>query len=212
MTHDGTVLAAFSVDHAARVTGLTKARLTRWDRLGFFSPEHADEDDRGNPYSRVYSFSDLVGLRTLGILIGKHRISIKELKATYPELAKRVHRPWSETQLSVLNGKVVYDLAGQPHDRHGQIAGGHIELPTVASEVAAEAEKLRNRHKDLLGTTERHRYVAHNAEVLAGTRIPVAAIHSFIDAGHTDRQILAEYPSLTKVDIQFVRSNYKVAA
>ena len=114
MTDDGTVLAAFSVDHAARVTGLSKARLTRWDRLGFFSPEHVDEEDRGSPFARVYSFSDLVGLRTLGILIDKHHISVKELKKTYPELAKRVHRPWSETQLSVLKGKVVFDLAGQP--------------------------------------------------------------------------------------------------
>lgn len=212
MDATGTVLRAFSVDHAAHVTGLSKARLTRWDKEGFFSPEYLDEDDRGNPYARVYSFADLVGLRTLSILVDKHRIPLKELRATYPELAKRVTRPWSETQLSVLKGRVVFDLAGQPRDRHGQIAGNHIELPTVASEVAAKAEELRNRRKALLGTTERHRFIAHNAIVLAGTRIPVAALHSFIDAGYTDEQILAEYPSLTKVDVQFVRSNHRAAA
>lgn len=212
MTEKGTVLAAFSVDHAERVTGLSKSRLTRWDREGFFSPERVDESDRGNAYSRVYSFSDLVGLRTLAILIDKHRISMKELRATYPELAKRVQRPWSQTQLSVLNGKVIFDLDTAPRDRHGQFAGNHIALPTVASEVAAKAEELRVRRKELLGTTERHRYVAHNAEVLAGTRIPVAAVHSFIDAGYSDAQILAEYPSLTKIDVQFVRSNHKAAA
>lgn len=90
MTQEGTVLAAFSVEHASRVTGISKARLPRWDRLGFFSPESLDKEDRGNPYARVYSFSDLVGLRTLAILIDKHHLSIKELQATYPELAKRV--------------------------------------------------------------------------------------------------------------------------
>jgi len=212
MNATSTLLRAFSVDHAAHVTGLTKARLTRWDKEGFFSPEYLDEDDRGNPYARVYSFADLVGLRTLAILVDRHRIPVKELRATYPELAKRFTRPWSETQLSVLKGKVVFDLAGQPRDRHGQIAGNHIELPTVASEVAAKAEELRNRRKALLGTTERHRFIAHNAVVLAGTRIPVAALHSFIDAGYTDEQILAEYPSLTKIDVQFVRSNHRAAA
>ncbi len=62
------VLQAFGVDHAARITGLSKSRLTRWDQERFFSPEYADESDRGNPYARVYSFIDLVGLRTLAIL------------------------------------------------------------------------------------------------------------------------------------------------
>lgn len=212
MTQMSNVLSAFSAEHAARVTGISKARLTRWDRLGFFSPEHLDDDDRGNPFARVYSFSDLVGLRTLSILIDKYRISMKELQATYPELAKRVQRPWSETALSVLNGKVIFDLDGTPRDRHGQLAGNHIELPTVASEMAKKADELRTRRQDLHGSTERHRHIAHNAEVVAGTRIPVKMLHSYFDAGYTDDAILEEYPSLTPVDIRFVRSAYKAAA
>ena len=212
MSQSDNVLAAFSVDHAARVTGLSKARLTRWDQLGFFSPEHADDNDRGNPYSRVYSFSDLVGLRTLAVLTDSHRIPIKELKKAAAKLEKMVDRPWSEIALAVLNKKVVFDLEGEPRDTEGQLAGKHIALDTIASEVAARAQELRNRRTDMLGATERHRYVAHNALVLAGTRIPVVALHSFIDAGFSDDQILAEYPSLTKTDVQFVRSNHKVAA
>lgn len=206
------VLQAFSVDHAARVTGLSKARLTRWDREGFFSPEHADEEDRGNPYSRVYSFVDLVGLRTLAILADKHRISLAELRKTYPELAKKVKRPWSDTQLSVLNGKVVWDLDSLPHDRHGQTAGRHIELPTVASEIAKKSEELRNRNKNQIGATERHKFIAHNARVLAGTRIPVTAIESFIRAGYSDKAILSEYPTLAKFDVSTVRRNMSAAA
>lgn len=206
------VLHAFSVDHASRVTGLSKARLTRWDREGFFSPEHADEDDRGNPYSRVYSFVDLVGLRTLAILTDKHRISLEELRKTYPELAKRVKRPWSDTQLSVLNKKVVWDLDSNPHDRHGQVAGRHIELPTVASEIARKAEDLRKRNRDQIGATERHKFIAHNARVIAGTRIPVTAIESFIRAGYSDEAILREYPTLAKFDVSTIRRNMSAAA
>lgn len=207
------MLAAFSIDHASRVTGLSKARLTRWDKEGFFSPEYLDEEDRGNPYARVYSFTDLVGLRTLAILVDKHRIPLRELRATYPELAKQVRHPWSEKELSVFKRKVVWrDSDNVPRDRHGQLVGSHIELRTVASEVAEKAEALRNRAKALHGTTERHRYIAHNAEVIAGTRIPVRTIHSFIDAGFTDKQIMDEYPSLTKADVQFIRSDHKRAA
>lgn len=207
------LLAAFSVEHAARVTGLTKSRLTRWDKEGFFSPEYLDENDRGNPYARVYSFTDLVGLRTLAILVDDYKISLKELRQTYPELARQVKHPWSEKELSVWKKKVVWkDSDNVPRDRHGQLVGKHIELRTIASEVAQKAEALRNRNKALHGTTERRRHIAHNAEVVAGTRIPVKAVHSFIDAGYNDDQIMDEYPSLTKADVQFIRSNHKRAA
>lgn len=206
------VIAAFSADHAAKITGLSKARLTRWDRLGFFSPEYADESDRGNPYSRVYSYIDLVGLRTLAILADRHRVPLPELKATHTELSKRVKRPWAEIQLSVLNRKVVWDLDGLPRDRHGQYAGKHIKLPTIASEVAAKAEALRKRNNDQIGVTERHKFVAHNALVIAGTRIPVSAVESFIRAGYSDQAIVREYPTLAKFDVSTVRRRMQVAA
>jgi hypothetical protein len=206
------VIAAFSVDHASRLTGLSKTRLTRWDREGFFSPECADPDDAGNPYGRVYSFTDLVGLRTLAILTDKHRISRGELRKTYPVLAKKLKRPWSDTQLSVLNGKVVWDLDTLPRDRHGQIAGSHIELPTVASEIAEKAAALRERDKNQIGATEQHKFVAHNARVVAGTRIPVTAVESFIRAGYDDAAIVDEYPTLKPFDVSTIRRRMDLAA
>lgn len=206
------MLGAFSVDHTARITGLSKTRLARWDREGFFSPELTDESDRGNPYARAYSFVDLVGLRTLAILTDKHRIPLRELRATYPELKKRVERPWSDTQLSVLNRKVVFDLDATPRDRHGQYAGRHISLPTVASEVAQRADELRKRDRDQIGVIERHKFISHNARVLAGSRVPVSAVESFIRAGFSDEAIVREYPVLTKFDVSTVRRQMKSAA
>lgn len=207
-----TVLRAFSVDHAAHITKLSKSRLTRWDRLGFFSPEHADESDRGNPYSRVYSFTDLVGLRTLAVLTMKHHISIPELKRAYAKLVERVERPWVDMPLSVLNRKIVFELDGVPRDTDGQYSGHHISLPTIAGEVAEMAEALRKRDNSQIGATERHKFIAHNALVMAGTRIPVSAIESFVRAGYSDSKIVAEYPSLTKFDVSTVRSGMRVAA
>lgn len=205
-------LLAFSVDHAAKVTGLTRARLTRWDKLGFFSPELADPEDRGNPFARVYSYTDLVGLRTLAILADKHRLSLSELRKAHDVLARHVEKPWSAIQLSVLNRKIVHDLTGTPRDTEGQLAGNHVPLPSIASEVARRAEALRKRDNDQLGVFERHKFIAHNASVLAGTRIPVSAVESFIDAGYSDTAIVAEYPTLTKFDVAMVRSRMKEAA
>jgi DNA-binding transcriptional MerR regulator len=205
-------LLAFSVDHAAKVTGLTKARLTRWDKLGFFSPELADPEDQGNPFARVYSYIDLVGLRTLAILADKHRLSLKELRKAHDVLAQHTDKPWSELQLSVLNRKIVHDLAGMPRDTEGQFAGNHVPLPSIASEIARRAEALRKRDDNQIGVFERHKFIAHNARVLAGTRIPVSAVASFIEAGYSDEAIVAEYPTLTKFDVAMVRGHMKEAA
>lgn len=212
MKSETNVLSAFSVDHAARVTGLSKSRLTRWDKLGFFPPEHLDEDDKGNPYSRVYSFRDLVGLRTLAVLTTIYRVPLREIRKAASELSKRSDRPWAEIPLAVLKGKVVFDLDASPRDADGQFAGKHVPLPAIAEEVTNLSQLLRKRDKSQIGHTERHRFVAHNAEVIAGTRIPVAAIESFIRAGYDDQGILQEYPSLELADVASIRQNMKVAA
>jgi hypothetical protein len=127
-------------------------------------------------------------------------------------LARHTDKPWSAIQLSVLNRKIVHDLAGTPRDTDGQLAGTHVPLPSIASEVARRAEALRKRDNDQIGVFERHKFIAHNARVLAGTRIPVSAVASFIDAGYSDEAIVAEYPTLTKFDVSMVRSHMKEAA
>jgi uncharacterized protein (DUF433 family) len=213
MPSDDKVFVAYSVDHASRVTGLSKSRLTRWDNIGFFSPELTTEEDRGSAYGRVYSYTDLVGLRTLAILADVHKVPLSELKKAHDLLVKSVDKPWSDISLSVLKRKVVTDLKGQPRNvTDGQAVIKEIPLPSIASEVADKARQLRERNKELLGTTEKHKFIAHNAVVVAGTRIPISAIKSYIDAGYSDPAIIAEYPTLTKIDMQFVRERLRQAA
>lgn len=200
------LLRSFSIDHAERVTGLSKLRLARWDRLGLFSPEAADQSDKGNPYARVYSFNDLVGLRTLAILVGKYRVPISEIRGAYRKLATLVRNPWSDTPLSVCKRQIVFDLHGEPRNvTDGQAVLKHIPLPEIADEVAKRTNALRKRRKDQIGTTERRKFFAHNATVLAGTRIPVRAVESFIGEGYSDKAIVDEYPSLTRADVALVR-------
>lgn len=207
------VLRAFSVEHAARITGLSKARLTRWDRLGFFSPEHADEEDRGNPYGRVYSFNDLVGLRTLAVLTDQHHVKLEELRRAHDGLIERSNRPWSDIPLSVCKGQVVFDLDNEPRNASdGQKVLKHVPLPRIADEVAERAAALRKRDKAQVGVIEQHKFIAHNARVLAGTRIPVSAVESFINAGFSDDAIVEEYPTLTTFDVSTVRRQMKTAA
>ena len=214
MTHSGeTVLSAFCVDHVAQITGLSKTRLARWDRLGFFPPEYIGDDDRRNPYARVYSFVDLVGLRTLKILSDVHRVPLEELRKAADELKKRSDRPWSEIPLAVLKRKVVFDLDSKPRNvTDGQYALKHISLQPIAQEIRERANRLRYRDDSKIGQTERRKFVQHNAEVISGTRIPVAAIEGFIKAGYSDHDILDEYPSLMLRDVEAARQRIKSAA
>ncbi len=208
-----TILRAFSVDHASRVTGLTKSRLTRWDSLGFFSPEYLDEDDRGNPYARVYSYTDLVGLRTLKVLADDYHVPLSELRKAADMLAARSETPWANIPLAVLKRKVVVDIETNPVNvTDGQAVMKHIPLPSIASEVARSAEKLRHREKGQHGKLEQNRFVAHNALVVAGTRIPVSAIEEYIEAGYDDHSIIAEYPALVAKDVAAVRRTMKKVA
>jgi hypothetical protein len=56
------VVAAFSEEQIGRMVGLTKGRLRYWARTDFFKPSFVEEDGR-LPYSRFYSFKDIVALR-----------------------------------------------------------------------------------------------------------------------------------------------------
>lgn len=212
MASPDNMLMAFSVDHAARVTRLSKSRLTRWDKLGVFSPQYTDDEDRGNPYARVYSFTDLVGLRVLAILTENYRVPLAELIKAAPELKKRSSTPWSSIKLAVVKRKVVFDLDHRPRDADGQFIGNFIPLESIAREVADKAEELRSRDVDKIGRIEQRRFVSHNRPVVAGTRIPAAAIESFIEDGYSDAEILAEYPSIRSDDIVAVRKYKKSAA
>ena len=214
VSDEAVVLRAFSIDHAARVVRVSKNRLIRWDRAGFFSPENTDETDKGNPYSRVYSFNDLVGLRVLAVLSDKYRVPYSELKAAHNILKAQAKRPWAEVKVTVANRKIViFDEYGHPVNvTDGQYSFHELPLPEIARDVAERAQALRKRDNDQIGVIERHKFVARNALVMAGTRIPVVAIESFIEAGYSDADIVAEYPGLTPIDISTVRGRMKAAA
>lgn len=197
------VLSAFSAEQAERLTGLSTAQLREWDAAGFFQPSYAAENRR-SPYSRIYSFEDLVGLRVLSILRNTHRVSLQQLKAVARRLSQYAPQPWSELTIYVLNKEVHFR---NPTD--GLVQGavsGQLAVPvpisSVVEDVKARAAKLKERDTATVGQIERHRFVVHNETVIAGTRIPVSAVRSFADAGYSVDEILSEYPSLTREDVQ----------
>jgi uncharacterized protein (DUF433 family)/DNA-binding transcriptional MerR regulator len=198
-----TVISAFSEDHVERLTGLSVHQLRHWDRTGFYTPAFADPNRRV-AYSRVYSFKDIAALRVLSVLRNQYNVSLQHLRQVSAKLAHLSDDKWTKTTLYVLKRKVLFTdpETGVPVEIvSGQYALG-IPLNVVLSDTAKDVAKLRVRDDAQVGVIERNRWVAHNSWVIAGTRIPVEAIKSFHRAGYSVANIIAEYPDLTRRDVE----------
>lgn len=201
--NSGNIIQAYSADHVVRLTGLSKSQLRYWDKTGFFAPSFA-AGNRRSPFSGLYSFRDVVGLRTLSILRNKHRISLQHLRDVAKELEHHMANPWSTITLYV-RGKSVHFQEPDTQRVREALTGQYvadIPLEKIANDVATEAGKLKQRSEKQIGQIARNRYTQHNAWVIAGTRIPVKAIWRFHEAGYSAEEIRQEYPSLMIADIK----------
>lgn len=196
------VLAAFSEDHVERLTGLSKSQLRYWDRTGFFSPSYAEENRR-LAYSRLYSFKDLVALRTLAVLRRQYGVPLQHLRKVADKLAHLEDELWTKTTLYVLNKEVVFDEPGSGRPRavvSGQYVVG-LPLERIVSDTERDVRAFKRRSHDQIGKVVRSRSVSRNAWVISGTRIRTETIRRLHEDGYSREQIRDEFPDLTLEDI-----------
>ena len=198
-------IIAYTAEQVAQVTGLSVRQLSYWDRNPrFFVPEYQDQD-QNRYFGRIYSFRDVVSLRTIAILLKKHHLPLQELRRVDPWLKEHSATPWASLRLYVLDKHVYFQ-----HPESGQIVAARyphqvvipVEIAEVVDEVRSASDRLRQRSPGQIGRIDRNRYVAHNAYVMAGTRVPTSAVWSFHQAGYTVDQIIREYPRLTAEDVE----------
>ncbi len=194
---------AFSAEQVCRLTGLSARQLRYWDDTEFFPPAFR-EDVKRSPFARVYSFRDVVGLRALSELRGHYRIPLQTLRRVGDELGRRCEAPWSELTLYIVGKRVFYqsehDAATRSADRLGQQLMP-FELVKVEGSVREGLSRLRVRDEEQVGKISRHRHVAENQPVVAGTRIPTRAIWEFHQADYSMSAILRAYPQLQTADV-----------
>ena len=197
-----TEFLGFTLEQAASLSGLTVRQVRYWDETGFFRPSYRDERER--PFGRVYSFQDVVGLRTLAVLRRTHHIPLQSLRKVGTWLDEHYDAPWSELRVFVAGRDVYFHDPDLDVHRAGLRPNQTVipvDLAEVARSTQADAERLRQRTPEEIGRVEQHRYVSHNAPVLAGTQVRTEAIWNFHEAGYHVDAILAEYPRLTPDDV-----------
>lgn len=210
--HENTVVSVFTQETVSRLTGLSERQLSAWDRTGFFSPSLAHENRR-KLFSRVYSFQDILSLQVLKTLRIDLRVSLQHLRQVKEKLSLLGEGEWARTKLYVVKGKVVFH--DKKVDAKRDIEGQYIvdiPLEVVRKDMQKEVDKLKERPLEKIGQFEKKRYLVHNSEVIAGTRIRTSTIQEFILADYSDQSILEEFPSLTLKDIEAVRRKTDIAA
>ncbi len=196
-------LLAFTADHVRRLTGLSLRQIRYWDQTDFFSPTLVDDHSR-RTFGRIYSFRDVVGLRTIAILRLEHQVPLQELRRVGEWLCREHKTPWSSLRFALHGRRVVFfdPKTGVPTEARGE---GQVvftvTLKVIADEMSEAAKRLRERASEDIGQIVRSRFVVHNAWVVAGTRVPTAAIWNFHSAGYRQAQILREYPRLKAADV-----------
>lgn len=193
----------FSVDQVSRLTGLKKGRLAYWHNTDFYTAEHAGEPQR--PYGRVYSFLDLVALRTLAVLVNQHHVYLGELRKVAKELSDR-RGDWAGFTFYVGGRTVFWKPSGASNQNiRSAHPPGQVEMPVAMDQITRDVQQAvaaaKRRSDDEIGKIEQHRAVAQNAHVLAGTRIPTLAVWSFHQEGFDSQEIQRQYPRLMPADI-----------
>jgi uncharacterized protein (DUF433 family) len=196
-------MLAFTTDQVHRLTGLSQRQIRYWATRGFFSPSYADQERR--PFGRIYSFQDLVWLRTIALLMREHGIKQRQLQPVAEWLRSHPRESWSTLRFYVA-GK---QIALGDSELNAILSASDPEqtvIPICMDEItrsaAADAAALGERAPDEIGGIVQNRYVSHNYPTLAGTRIRTEAIWNFHEAGHSHQDILRQYPRLQPADIE----------
>lgn len=195
-------IVAFTAEHVCRLTGLSARQVRYWDKTQFLSPTMV-AGHRKRAFGRIYSFRDVVGLRTIAIL--RDRVPLQGLRRIGKWLRQHHDTPWSSLRFGLAGRKVIFfdpktDIAKEPWGEGQQVLD--IALERIANEMRDAAALLRERQSEDIGRIVRNRFVVHNAWTLAGTRIPTQAIWNFHQAAYDTAAIVKEYPRLTAKDVE----------
>ncbi len=209
---NGEVAGFFSEAQVSRLTGLSIRQLRLWAKSGFF---RAIIDPRGDPASTIalYDFRELACLRVIGLLRKKHGVSLQELRKTRDRLSDIGPDLWAKTTLYVLRKRVVFvnpETGSREEVTSGQ---GVLSIPlrVVSGELEKEARQLRQRDPATIGHIERKRGLANNRPVIAGTRVLVDTVLSFLEEGFDHAEIMRQFPVLSEKDI-FAVIHFKESA
>lgn len=200
---DKRVISAFTDNEASSLTGISLYQLRSWHNEGFFEAEFAEKNS-SLPFSRMYSFDNLVALRALNKLRNDAGVTLQHLREVKRKLKPMNNDDWGRKSIYVVNKKVVIEDSGTLTEALSDQSVIEISLRVIHDDLRAKVKKMRQRRSSEVGQIEHKRTVARNKERLSGTRVTVDTILEFVNEGYSVETILSEYPFLKRADINAV--------
>lgn len=192
----------YTDEQAARLAQISLAQIRYWDGTNFFQPSIAYEDRRA-AYSRIYSFEDVVALRVLGELRNGHDVPLQHLRRVRDKF-KLPQKAWADEEIYVHKKKVYFksERGSFINSETDEETLPDIPLPRVITEICSEAQKMSARPDAFVAAKTRRQSIARRAEVFQGTRIPIDMVKEYYQEGLGTDDILKDYPTLTKEDVE----------
>ena len=140
-------------------------------------------------------------------LRNEHKVPLGELRRVESELEKMGLSDWTSKKLWVQNRHVVFKEPKSNKLREVTTKQFVVEIPLeiVTTSARNDIRAMNKRTDDQQGEIIKKRQLMSSQQVFSGTRIPLSAIKGYINAGYSDQDILADFPSLTRKDIAHAR-------
>lgn len=191
-------------EQAASMAGVRAARVDYWVDTGLIEPS---ADQHLTPHRRVmlFSFQELLSI-LVAAQLRERGISLQHMRVVVNRLRERGYElPLAELRFAT-EGSEVYFM-----DEHGRWEAGRrpahalIDHRIDIGELRARVQRSTGRAPDSYGRIESRRGALGSKPLIAGTRVPVRTVQSYLDAGKEADEIIEAFPSLTQDDVTAVR-------
>jgi DNA-binding transcriptional MerR regulator len=196
---------AVSDKRAAKLAGISVNQLRYWEKIGLVIPSAQHQISPRNTV-RLYNFENLLELVVAAELRHRPGISLQHIRRVIAYLRNRkFDAPLRELKFATRGQEIYFQYpdgswSGDPFP--DQL----IYRQAIAlDEVGAKINTVNDRAPEAAGQVVSRRGVHLSKPIFAGTRIPVATVQRYLQAGYDAKAIIKEYPSLTAADIETAR-------
>lgn len=188
---------------AAKLARITMRQLRYWEQTGLIVPSIKRQISPRNTV-RLYDYQDLLGLLVAAEL--RNRVSLQHIRRIVAQLRDRGFAdPLRELRFATHGSDIYFQYpdgswSGDPAPDQ-VIFHQVIALDPLRERIPAAGQ----RDPDTVGKVVRRRGVLGGKPIFAGTRIPVATVQRYLQAGYGTEAIIEEYPSLTPADVEAAR-------